>query len=41
MASPTGPEETAVVLNLMSTEGPILLGAILSCVLYGVSCLQM
>ncbi|KAI1787191.1 hypothetical protein LXA43DRAFT_720970 [Ganoderma leucocontextum] len=41
MAGPTESVETQVVLNLMPIYGPILIGAVLSCILYGMSCIQM
>lgn len=33
--------ENPVILNLMSTYGPLLIGAIFSCVLYGMAIIQM
>ena len=33
--------ENMYILNLMSTYGPILIGSLLSCVLYGMACIQM
>ena len=33
--------ENPVILDLMSTYGPLLIGALLSCVLYGMSVIQM
>ena len=37
----SAPVENPVVLHLMATQGPILIGAILSCVLYGMACIQL
>ncbi|KAI0919553.1 hypothetical protein AcV5_001588 [Taiwanofungus camphoratus] len=35
------PVENPIVLNLMSSYGPILIGNVLSCVLWGIGCMQM
>ncbi len=33
--------ENQVILNLMSTYGPLLIGGLLSCVLYGMAIIQL